>query len=49
MIATFALCSNKAFSDILEGVVLKKFSGEKHPEPLSLLLLFHSNSLVLQM
>ena len=33
MIATFTLCSTRAFSDVLDGAVLKNFSRGKAPDP----------------
>ena len=41
MIATFTLCSNRAFSDLLEGMVLKNSSGGRPPDSIFLPLFFH--------
>ena len=48
MIATFNLDTKRAFSDALEGVVLKTFSGGKPPDPHISSLFFHNSPLVLQ-
>ena len=40
--------TKKVFSDVLEGMVLKNFSGGKPQAPIFLPFLFHSSPLVLQ-